>query len=113
MLISATSRVFAFQVIPSDTIKKTSTSGSFLKEKVIYSATDSMLIDRVNQKAYLYNNAVVIYEGLNLKAGYIEIDFGKSMVYASTMKDSAGREVQKPVFEQGEDKFTAGKITYN
>ncbi|MCX6294781.1 MAG: putative LPS assembly protein LptD, partial [Bacteroidetes bacterium] len=86
---------------------------SFLKDKVSYSASDSMLIDQVNQKAYLYNNAVVVYDGLNLKAGYIEIDFAKNMVYATVMKDSAGKYVQKPVFEQGEDKFTAEKITYN
>jgi lipopolysaccharide transport LptD-like protein len=113
LLISAASNIAAQQITAPDTLIKKKESASFLKEKVTYSATDSMLIDRVNQKAYLYNNAVVVYEGLNLKAGYIEIDFGKSMVYASTIKDSTGKETQKPVFEQGEDKFTAEKITYN
>lgn len=120
MLITATSTAFTIQLSQADTltkivdtVKKSVESNSFLKEKVIYSATDSMLIDKVNQKAYLYNNAVVLYEGLNLKAGYIEIDFGKNTVFATTMKDSAGKEVQKPIFDQGEDKFTAEKITYN
>lgn len=97
----------------SDTLKKTIESKPFLNEKVIYSATDSMMIDKANQKAYLYNNAVVLYDGLNLKAGFIEIDFKNNMVYATSMKDSAGKDVQKPVFEQGADKFTAAKITYN
>jgi lipopolysaccharide assembly outer membrane protein LptD (OstA) len=121
LLITGVSNALAFQVITptdttkqvTDTVKKTIQTGSFLKEKVIYSATDSMLIDQVNQKAYLYNNAIVLYDDLNLKAGYIEIDFGKNLVYATTIKDSAGNDSQKPVFEQGEDKFTAGKITYN
>ncbi len=121
MLITEISTALAFQVIPVtdttqqvvDTIKKTAQTGSFLNEKVIYSATDSMIIDKVNQKAYLFNNAVVLYDGLNLKAGYIEIDFGKDLVYATTIKDSSGKDVQKPVFEQGEDKFTAEKIVYN
>jgi hypothetical protein len=101
------------QTTPTDTIKKIVPGKSFLKEKVIYSAVDSMSIDKINQKAYLYNHAEVIYDGLNLKAGYIEIDFGKDLVYATTIKDSAGNDSQKPVFEQGEDHFTAEKITYN
>ena len=121
MLITEISSAFAFQVITphdttkqvTDTIKKTVETNSFLKEKVIYSATDSMLIDKVNQKAYLFNNASVLYDGLTLKAGYIEIDFGKNLVYATSMKDSAGKDVQKPVFEQGKDKFTAAKIKYD
>lgn len=121
MLITEISNAYSFQVITapdtlkqaSDTTKKVVETSAFLKEKVTYSATDSMLIDKVNQKAYLFNNAVVLYDGLNLKAGYIEIDFGKNLVYATSIKDSAGKDVQKPVFEQGEDKFTAGKITYN
>ena len=121
MLITEISSAFAFQVITprdttkqvTDTVKKTVETNSFLKEKVIYSATDSMLIDKVNQKAYLYNNASVLYDGLTLKAGYIEIDFGKNLVYATSMKDSAGKDVQKPVFEQGKDKFTAAKIKYD
>jgi len=113
LLITATSYASAIVLTPSDTAKKAIESKSFLKEKVIYSATDSMLIDKVNQKAYLFNNAVVIYDGLNLKAGYIEIDFGKNVVYASSTKDSAGKDIQKPVFEQGAEKFTAQKITYN
>ncbi|HEY0030170.1 MAG TPA: putative LPS assembly protein LptD [Bacteroidia bacterium] len=113
MLISAINGAYAFQVVPPDTAKKTVETNAFLKEKVLYSATDSMVVDRINQKAYLYNNAQVLYEGLDLKAGYIEIDFGKSMVYATTMKDSSGKDVQKPIFTQEADKFTAEKITYN
>ena len=120
MLITATDSAFAISQLPvdtiakaSDTIQKSLESKPFLKEKVIYNATDSMMIDRVNQKAYLYNNAVVIYDGLNLKAGYIEIDFKNNIVYATSMKDTTGKDVQKPVFEQGADKFTAAKISYN
>lgn len=120
LLITATESAFAIQALPvdtvvkvTDTIKNSLESKPFLKEKVLYSATDSMMIDRVNQKAYLYNNAVVLYDGLNLKAGYIEIDFKNNIVCATSMKDSAGKDVQKPVFEQGADKFTAAKICYN
>jgi hypothetical protein len=98
---------------PGDTVIKAGGNDSFLKKKVDYSAKDSMIVDQANQKAYLYNDAKVLYDGLDLKAGYIEIDFRNSMVYATTIKDSAGNDVQKPEFSQGEDKFTAGKIAYN
>lgn len=113
MLITAISGAFAFQVIPADTTKKAIETNAFLKEKVQYKADDSIYTDLTNQKAYLYNNAQVLYDGLDLKAGYIEIDFGKNTVYATTMKDSSGKDIQKPVFSQGADKFTAEKITYN
>ncbi len=114
LLITATSYArVSSTALANDTVKKNSESNSFLKEKVIYSAKDSMLIDMVNQKAYLYNNAEVNYDGLHLTAGYIELDFGNNKVYATSIKDSLGKEIQKPVFEQGTEKFTAEQITYN
>lgn len=101
-------------VVKSDSAKQSvNTESSFLKDKVKYDAKDSMLIDMENQKAYLYNNAHVTYQDIKLEAGFIEIDFGKDLVYASGIKDSAGKDSQLPVFLQGKDKFTAGKIMYN
>lgn len=101
-------------IIPTDSITKTVEKGSsFVDSKVTYSATDSMILDMTNQKAYLYNNAVVIYEDMKLQAGYIELDFNKKTVYATGLKDSTGKISQKPVSEQKDDKFKAGEITYN
>ena len=97
----------------SDTLKKVVPQESFLKDKVTYNAKDSILIDMENQKAYLYNHAHVTYQDIKLDAGYIEIDFGRDMVFATSVKDSVGKDSQLPVFLQGADKFTAGKITYN
>lgn len=98
---------------PVDTVTKTIPQDSFLDDKVDYKADDSTTVDILNQKAYLYNNAIVVYQDMILKAGYIEIDFKNNLVHALGMKDSLGKDVQRPVFEQGPDKFTAGKITYN
>ena len=72
-----------------------------------------MVFDMLNQKAYLYNNAVVVYEDVKLEAGYIELDFGKDLLYARGIKDSAGNITQKPVSTQGSEKFNAGEIAYN
>jgi hypothetical protein len=110
LLITAAGSAYAYQ---ADTLTKTVPQNSFLDDKVDYNADDSTIIDIEHQKAYLYNNAVVIYQDMTLKAGYIEIDFRSNLVCASGMLDSAGKEVQRPVFEQGADKFSAGKICYN
>jgi hypothetical protein len=100
-------------VIEKDTLMKPVPRKSFIDEKVKYSADDSMIIDMESKKAYLYKNAVVIYGDMKLTAGYIEIDFNKSMIYSRGIKDSSGLLVQKPVSEQADEKFTATEITYN
>jgi lipopolysaccharide assembly outer membrane protein LptD (OstA) len=96
-----------------DTIIAPKPSKSFLDDKVTYNATDSMIIDMENEKAYLYNNAVVVYQDMKLEAGYIEIDFANNTVYSRGMKDSAGAIVQKPLINQASDQYKAGEITYN
>lgn len=97
----------------SDSSKLSKTGGSFLDDKINYKAEDSTTADMFNKKAYLYNQAEVYYQDMILKAGYIEIDFGKKLVIARGIPDSTGKIVQRPVFEQGPEKFTAGEITYN
>jgi hypothetical protein len=98
---------------PPDTVIATSESNSPLKEKIVYNATDSMVIDMQSQKAYLYNNASVVYEDMKLEAGYIELDFGKNLLFSKGIIDSTGTIVQKPVSTQNGEKFNAGEITYN
>ncbi len=104
---------FKSHFIIGDTITKPEEKNNFLDEKVTYSATDSLVLDMTNKKAYLYNNAVVVYGDMKLQAGYIELDFGRNMIYSRGIKDSSGKIVQKPVSEQGTEKFKAGEITYN
>lgn len=114
LLITTTSYAGLFQSKSTgDSLVSPPADNTFLKEKVTYSATDSMVLDMTNQKAYLYNNAIVVYEDMTLKAGYIELDFGRNLIYSRGMKDSAGNIVQKPVSEQNGEKFKAGEITYN
>jgi lipopolysaccharide assembly outer membrane protein LptD (OstA) len=98
--------------VATDTLKQTS-GGSFLDDKVNYKAEDSTTADLNHKKAFLYNHAEVYYQDMTLKAGYIEIDFEKKLITARGIPDSSGKIVQRPVFEQGEDKFTAGEIIYN
>jgi lipopolysaccharide assembly outer membrane protein LptD (OstA) len=98
--------------VTADTLKQTS-GGAFIDDKVNYKAEDSTTADLNHKKAYLYNHAEVYYQDMTLKAGYIEIDFEKKLITATGIADSSGKIVQRPVFEQGADKFTAGEIIYN
>jgi hypothetical protein len=116
LLITAGIRVSAYTndtiIKTSDTLTKTLPK-PFLDDKVDYNADDSMITDITNQKAYLYNHAIVVYQDMTLKAGYIEIDFKNNTVYAYSVKDSAGKESQRPDFANKDGKYVAGFIAYN
>ncbi|MCW3071574.1 MAG: hypothetical protein JWO44_1464 [Bacteroidetes bacterium] len=109
LLITANSCLFAQG---SDTLTKT-VPKAFLDDKVDYHADDSMITDITNQKAYLFNNAVVVYQDMTLKAGYIEIDFKNNVVYAYGVKDSTGKDTQRPDFKNKDGQYVAGYIAYN
>jgi beta-galactosidase GanA len=55
---------------------------SAFKSKVNYHASDSIMIDNVNNKAFLWGDASVEYEDIKLDADYLEIDFGRNEVLA-------------------------------
>lgn len=80
---------------------------------VYYDAEDSLLFDFIRQKAYLYGNAVVIYENINLTAAFIEMDFNTNEVFAYGIKDSTGIAKGKPLFKDKEEEFEADTIRYN
>ena len=61
-----------------------------LKSKVNYTADDSIKFDIRNEKVYLYGNAVIKYEDLELKAAYVEIDWSTRNVIAKGVPDSSG-----------------------
>lgn len=88
--------------------------GKDLETTVNYNARDSILMDMINRKAYLYGEAYVDYGKITLEANYIEIDWVKSEVYAIGMPDSIGGDtVGLPLFQEGEDKFVSKEMRYN
>jgi len=101
----------------SDTIVTDSLAGGGSKDaldaKVDYKAKDSTIFDLVNKKVFLYGDAVIDYDDINLKAAYIEIDFEKNEVYATGMPDSTGKEAGIPVFKQAEQTFKSHIMRYN
>ena len=86
---------------------------SELDERVDYHAEDSILFNLAEQKAYLYNKAYVKYGEIELKAHYIEIDFGNNLLTAKYGTDSLGNKIGKPVFKDGESESEEDEIIYN
>lgn len=84
-----------------------------LKAKVVYSAKDSIRFDITNQRVYLFGNAKVNYEKMELKAAMIELDLKNKLVHAEGTRDSLGKETGIPYFSDGEHASTGRKISYN
>lgn len=98
----------------TDTLIAPRQSNKFaLQAKVNYKSADSLHLDLVLNKAYLYYNAEIQYENINLKAHYIEIDFNRNTLFASGLPDSTGQIAGTPVFTEGQQSFVANTMSYN
>lgn len=84
-----------------------------LQASVNYKATDSLRFEISKQKVFLYKDADIKYQDINLKSGYVEIDFPKNLVYATGFQDSSKNWLQEPEFIQGDQNFKSKVINYN
>jgi len=96
-----------------DSTKKDSTKKKgFLTDVVKYKASDYVSLNQKQKKIYLYNEAEVLYQDMEITAGVIVIDYSKNLVYAGRLKDSTGYS-QRPVFKQGENVIEPDSIVFN
>ena len=73
------------------------------------SCKDSMILDNKNKKLFLYGDAIVNYEKVELKAGFIELDWENSIVTAK----GNGTKESEPAFKEGEQEISASELRYN
>jgi lipopolysaccharide assembly outer membrane protein LptD (OstA) len=83
-----------------------------INAEIVYSARDSIVFygDGV---AYLYGNAQVNYEKMELISDNIRINMDSSNVQARGRIDSAGVLVETPIFKDGPDQYESKSIDYN
>jgi LptD protein len=86
---------------------------SEIEDPVKYSSKDSILFDLPNKKVYLFGDAVVTYQNIELKAAYIEFNMSDETVYATGVKDSTGNLTGLPDFKEGSEEFVAHWLRYN
>lgn len=96
-----------------DTITKKGTDSDELRSQVKYSAKDTIRFDIDRDKVFLYKEAEITYENMNLKAGRIDIDWETRTLFAQGIQDSLGNLTELPVFTQDNQSFTAHTMRYN
>jgi hypothetical protein len=103
------------EINPVDTVVSLKKSGSSdIKSEVTYSAKDSLVIGLTNRKVYLYRNASVKYDQIELTANYIEFDMADNQVFAKGMINDTTKKMEGlPVFKEGNQTFNAQSIKYN
>lgn len=79
---------------------------------VHYSAKDSIVFF-ANGRAYLYGDAKVTYETMELTSDHIELNTDSNIVHAMPGKDSTGAIVGRPVFKDGNDSYESDGIDFN
>lgn len=85
-----------------------------LDAPVVYHADDSMILDVPGKKIYLYGkNSSTKYKDNELTAPGIEFDQSTNMVTASLKKDSLGKVLSFPTFNQSDFKSVSDTIQFN
>lgn len=94
--------------LAADSIKK-----PVIEDPIVYNAEDSIVVSFDGQKVYLYNNAKVTYQQIELSAYYIELNLETKEIFAKGILDSTETMVQKPIFKQGSEEYESETMRYN
>lgn len=88
-------------------------SKSLLDSPIEYNAEDSIMFSLDNKKVFLYGNAIIKYQDMELTSAFIELDLDKNEIFATGMPDSAGVITGNPVFKEGSEEYKAKNMQYN
>ncbi len=97
----------------STEVDTTKTKPPLLLDVIKYKAKDYVRMSQKEQKIYLYNEAEILYQDTELRAGIIVMDYVKNEVYAGRIKDSLGNYTQLPFFKQGTNEVIPDSIRFN
>jgi len=96
-----------------DTMAPAREKAPAIEAPIDYTAQDSIIISFDGQRVFLYNNARVTYQQIELTAYFIELDLETKEVYAEGIPDSTGTLEQKPIFKDGNEEFESNTLRYN
>ena len=97
--------------IALDSINRRKKNG--IDAPVHYVANDSLIYEGGSGMAYLFGDANVKYEDMDLKSEEIYMCLDSSLVYARGGKDSTGVEFGTPVFVMGKDTYETDSMAFN
>lgn len=84
-----------------------------LDAPITYEARDSIIYDLIDQKIYLYGAAWMKQKDVRLDAGYIIMNQKTKTLQAFYVLDSLGQKINRPTFQDGDQKFSSDEIAYN
>ena len=84
-----------------------------LLDKIKRHANGYMVVNRKENKLYMYDGAELYYQDIELKSGVIVLDYTTNEVSAGRIKDSLGNLIQPPAFKQGGDEVFPDSIRFN
>jgi hypothetical protein len=100
-------------IVQPDSVIDLGFSKDTLKHPVNYKARDSIVYDIANNKVYLYGDADVTYEKVDLQAHFVELDWTTNIVTAETDKDTLGNTIGDVNFKDSGNEYKAKKLAYN
>ncbi len=95
----------------SDTIPPDDDLG--LEYQIDYSATDSSIVDVVNEQILLYGNARVVYGPLEVTGDFITFSLVDYTARAIGKRDSLGHVFETATFKEGDSEFKEDSLAYN
>lgn len=113
-LLSDSLAVDSLLQLPADTLSSDTTEkkSNAIDAPVIYESNDSMVWVR-GGNAYLYGEAKVNYQNIELTAGVISMNMDSSLVHATANVDSLGNTNSLPVFKDGGTPYESDRMSYN
>jgi len=84
-----------------------------IEAPINYEAKDSIIFSLDGQRVYMYGDAKVKYQQIELIAAYVILDLETKEVYAEGVPDSTGVLTGKPIFQDGSEKFESKTLRYN
>lgn len=84
-----------------------------LEAPVVYEAKDSVVFYVGTKNVFLYGDANVKYQKIDLKSENIVMNMDSSLVHAVGVVDSLGKPYGDPIFKDGNDEYQMKKMSYN
>ncbi|MGB1247321.1 MAG: putative LPS assembly protein LptD [Chitinophagales bacterium] len=84
-----------------------------LTSPITYAAQDSIVYDIKNQMLYLYGNADMDYDKIELESEFVQFDWNTMTLSANGNRDSTGAEYGTPIFKEGDGEYVSKKMEYN
>jgi len=84
-----------------------------IKDLIVHSAKGYTIQNAKEKTVSLFDEAIVTYTDIELKAGEIIINYITNIVRAKGIKDSTGTYLQRPIFNQGGEESEQDSIIFN